>query len=117
MKLAAVIASELNIKAQNVHSVTDISKSTDIFLGSGLYLLRPSKLVREFIRSHDFKGKRVALFGTSTTGIGIETLGMEILLKRKGAIITDKYYCPGQFCLHIAGKSFFVRKDKPSVET
>ena len=76
--------------------------------------MRPSKLVREFIRNNDFRGKKVALFGTSTTGIGIETMGMQWLLKRKGAIITGKYYCPGRFFLRIAGKFLFIRKGRPA---
>jgi hypothetical protein len=48
----------------------------------------------------------VALFGTSTTGIGIEVKGMENLLKRKGAVIIGKYYCPGKF--------MFLRKQRPA---
>jgi hypothetical protein len=82
--------------------------------GQGLYLLRPSKFVRDFIHNNDFRGRKIALFGTSTTGIGIETMGMERLLKRQGAIITGKYYCAGQFFYRFAGKSIIVRKGRPT---
>jgi flavodoxin I len=76
--------------------------------------MRPSKLVRDFIKNNDFQGRKVALFGTSTTGIGIEIMGMDRLLKRKGAIIIGKYYCPGRFFLRIAGKFFCIRKGRPA---
>jgi flavodoxin len=113
-KVAKAIADELNVKAQHVRSVSSLPEGTYIFLGSGLYFMRPSKLVRDFIQNNDFRGRKVALFGTSTTGIGIETMGMERLLKRKGAIITGKYYCPGRFFLRIAGKFLFIRKERPA---
>jgi flavodoxin len=113
-KLATAIADELNVKAQHIRSVTSLPKGADIFLGSGLYFMRPSKLVREFIRNNNFQGRKIALFGTSTTGIGIEIMGMERLLKRKGAIIAGKYYCPGRFFFRIAGKFLFIRKRRPA---
>lgn len=105
-KLATTIADELNVKAQHVGTVKSLSEGTDIFLGSGLYFMRPSKLVRDFIRNNDFKGKKVALFGTSAAGKGIEVIGMEKILKREGAIITGKYYCKGKF--------LFIRKGCPT---
>jgi len=105
-KLAMTIAEEFNVKAQHIQSVKLISEGTDIFLGSGLYFMKPSKLLRDFIRNNDFKGRKVALFGTSAAGKGVEVIGMERLLKRKGAIITGKYYCKGQF--------FFIRKGRPT---
>jgi hypothetical protein len=114
-KVATAIAEELGVKAQHIRSVKSLPQSTDIFLGSGLYFMRPSKLVRDFIRNNDFRGRRVALFGTSTTGIGIETLGMDWLLKRKGAVITGKYYCPGRFFLRIAGKFICLRQERPDI--
>lgn len=105
-KLATAIAEELNVKARHIRSVKTIPQGADIVLGSGLYILRPSKLIRDFIQNNDFEGRKVALFGTSTTGIGIEIMGMQRLLKRKGAVITGKYYCPGKF--------LFIRKGRPA---
>jgi hypothetical protein len=83
-----------------------LPRDADIILGSGLYILRPSKLVRDFIHNNDFQGRKMAIFGTSTTGLGIEAMGMERLLKRQGAIITDKFHC--------AGKFFFIRQGRPA---
>jgi flavodoxin len=105
-KVANAIAEELNAKARHIRSVPILAPGADLFLGSGLYLLRPSKEVRDFIQNNDFKGRKVALFGTSATGIGIETAWMERQLKRRGAIICGKYYC--------AGKIFFIRQNRPS---
>jgi flavodoxin len=113
-KVATAIGEELGVNVQHVRSVGSLSHGANIFLGSGLYFMRPSKLVRDFIRNNDFRGRNVALFGTSTSGIGIETVWMEFLLKRKGATITGKYYCPGRFFLRIAGKFFFFRKGRPA---
>ena len=104
-KLATSIADELNVKARHIRSVESLPEG-DIFLGSGLYFMKPSKLLRDFIRNNDFKGRKVALFGTSAAGKGVEVIGMERLLKRKGAIITGKYYCKGQF--------FFIHKGRPA---
>ena len=114
-ELATAISEEMGVKAVHIRSVESLPQDAAIFLGSGLYFMRPSKLVRNFIRNHDFRGKKVALFGTSATGIGIETLGMEWLLKRKGAVIIGKYYCPGRFFLRIAGKFIFLRQGRPDV--
>jgi flavodoxin len=105
-KVAAAIADELKVKARHIRSVKSLPKGVDVFLGSGLYLLRPAKLVRDFIQNNDFQGRKIALFGSSTSGIGIEIMGMERLLKRKGAIITGKYHC--------AGNLSFIRKARPT---
>ena len=113
-KLATAIADELGTRARHVKSVKSMPEEPDIFLGSGLYLLRPSKMVRKFIKNNDFRGKRVAIFGTSTTGFGIENIGMEWLLKRKGADIVGKYHCAGKFRIRIAGKFFSIRGSRPS---
>ena len=113
-KLATVIADELNVKARHIQAVQSIYPDSDIFLGSGLYFMRPAKLIRKFIKNNSLQGRRIVIFGTSTAGVGIETMWMDWLLKRKGAIITGKYYCPGRFFLRIAGKHLFLRKGRPS---
>ena len=105
-KVAVAIAGELGVKAQHIRGVKTLAEGADLFLGSGLYLLRPSKLVREFIQNNDFRGRKIALFGGSTTGIGIEIMGMERLLKRNGAAITGKFHCAGKFA--------FIRQGRPS---
>jgi flavodoxin len=98
-KLAVAIANELGVKAKHIRGVKTLPPQGEIFLGSGLYLMKPSKVVRDFIQDNDFAGRRVALFGTSASGLGIENLGMAGLLKRKGAIISGKFHCKGKFLL------------------
>jgi len=105
-KVATAIADELHVKARHICSVSSLHRDADIFLGSGLYFMRPSKPVREFIRNNDFVGRKVALFGTSTSGKGIEITGMERILKQKGAFIIGKYHCKGKF--------LFIRKGQPA---
>jgi len=114
-RLATAIADELGVKAQHIRSVTSLPEG-DLFIGSGLYFMRPAKLVRKFIQNNDFGGRRVALFGTSASGIGVETTWMKWLLKRNGAVITGNYYCAGRFFWRVAGRFFFVRKGRPADE-
>jgi flavodoxin len=113
-KVAAAIAGELGVKPVHIRWAKSLPEETDIFLGSGLYFMRPARMVRNFIRSHDLRGKKIAIFGTSTSGFGIETLWMEWRLKRKGAIITGKYYCAASFALRIGKSRFCLRGGRPS---
>jgi flavodoxin len=113
-KLAAAIAAELNIQARHVQWVKSLSEGTEIFLGSGLYFMRPARMIRDFIRNNDFRGRRIALFGTSNSGINLETLFMEWLLKRKGAVIIGKYHCAGRFVFRFGKTRFCLRGGRPS---
>jgi flavodoxin len=113
-KLASTIAAELNVQARHVQLVKSLPEKSEIFLGSGLYFMRPARMVREFIRDHDFQGRRIVLFGTSNSGINVETLWMEVLLKRKGAVIIGKYHCAGKFAFRLGRKRFCLRGGRPS---
>lgn len=113
-KLAAAIAGELEVTPRHVRRVTSLPEGADIFLGSGLYFMRPARMVRDFIRTHDFHGRRVALFGTSNSGLSIETLWMEWLLKRKGAVVIGKYHCPGKFAFRFGTLRLCLRGGRPS---
>jgi len=121
-KLAMTIAEELAVKPQFVRKVDGLAEGADVFLGSGLYFMRPAKLIRDFIRNNDFRGRKVALFGTSASAKGIEIMGMESLLKRRGAVITGKFYTAGNFSLRLpklgtnANRRFGVRKGRPTQE-
>ena len=105
-KVATAIADELDVEARDIASVKSLPEGAYLFLGSGLYFMRPSRLIREFIRDNAFEGRDVALFGTSASGKGIEIKGMESLLKQKGAVITGRYYCKGKF--------YSLRRGRPS---
>ena len=105
-KIADAIASELNIKAEDVRS----AKITEdfIFLGSGCYGGKPSESMEKFIQDNDFENKKIALFGTSGGGVGAEVNVMEALLKKKNANILGKYFCKGKF--------MFANRKKPNEE-
>ena len=49
-KIATAIGKELTVKARHIQTVETLPKGADVFLGSGLYLMRPSKFVRKFIQ-------------------------------------------------------------------
>ena len=75
-KLAESIAEELNVKAEDVERAKLQLETDLVFLGSGCYGGKPSKKMMEFIKSNDFQGRDVALFGTSGGGKGDELTDM-----------------------------------------
>ena len=108
-KVAEAIAAELGVKAENVKVKRELDKDSFVFLGSGCYGYKPGGKLREFIARNDFKGRQVALFGTSGSGEGTEVRVMEELLKPKGALIRGSFYCQG--------RSFFLfNRGHPSKE-
>ena len=113
-RVAATIAGELGVRPLHVRWVKALPQDAEIFLGSGLYFMRPARMVRDFIGNNDFTGKRVALFGTSTSGLDIETWWMRWLLKKKGAIIAGQFHCAGKFVLRFGKRRFCLRAERPS---
>lgn len=95
-KLADAMAEELGTKAVAVKSASVDPGAEVLFLGSGCYAGKPGKNMLKFIEAHDFRGRRVALFGTSGGGKGLEVKAMEESLKGKGATVVGGYYCYGQ---------------------
>ncbi|MDD4876085.1 MAG: flavodoxin family protein [Dehalococcoidales bacterium] len=106
-KVAEVIAEELNATAENVKGKKELGKDSFVLLGSGCYGGRPWRELQKFILNNDFKGKKVALFGTSANGSGDEVKAMEELLKPTGAIIMGKFSCKGKYF-------FFFNRKYPS---
>jgi len=108
-KVAETIAAELGVKAENAKAKQELAKDSFVFLGSGCYAFKPGRKLRKFIAENDFKGRQVALFGTSGSGEGAEVRVMAELLKPTGALIRDSFYCQG--------KSFFLfNRGHPSNE-
>jgi len=95
-KVAEVIATELGIKAEDVKAKRGLTKDSFVFLGSGCYGYKPGGKLRKFIARNDFKGRQVALFGTSGSGEGNEVKAIEELLKPKGTLIRGSFYCQGK---------------------
>jgi len=96
-KVAEAIADELGVKAENVKEKEWLTQGSFVFLGSGCYGGKPGKGLQGFIARNDFKGRQVALFGTSMGGRGDEVRVMEELLKWEGALIRGSFYCKGRF--------------------
>ena len=95
-KMAAAIAGELGVEAQSLKKLAGVPKDGLLFLGSGSYGDKPSEDMAKFIENNDFTGRKVALFGTSGKGEGLEVRCMEEALKQKGANIIGNYYCKGK---------------------
>ncbi|MBA7693868.1 hypothetical protein ES703_102464 [subsurface metagenome] len=98
-KVAEAIAAELDVKAENVKAKEWLTKGSFVFLGSGCYAGKPGKGLQKFIARNDFKGREVALFGTSAGGGGDEVRVMEELLKWEGGLIRGSFYCKGRLVL------------------
>ncbi len=108
-KVAEAIAAELGVKAENVKQKKELDKDSFVFLGSGCYANKPGGKLRKFIAGNDFKGRQVALFGTSGDGKGSEVRAMEEMLREAGAVIKGSFYCKGRYF-------FFFNRKHPSRE-
>ena len=95
-KVAEAIAVELGVKAENIKTKKELAQESLVFLGSGCYGYKPGRRVLQFIAKNNFKGRQVALFGTSGSGEGKEVQAMEELLKPAGALIRGSFYCKGR---------------------
>jgi flavodoxin len=103
-KIAEVIADELGVKAENAKTKQTLAKDSFVFLGSGCYAGKASRVMQKFIRDNEFRNRRVALFGTSGSGEGKELNILEELLAPMGGHIQGKFYCRGKFLLSNRGR-------------
>ena len=108
-KLADAIAGELGVKAEDAKTASLDKGNGILFMGSGCYGGKPGNEIMQFIEANDFKGRIVALFGTSANGHGKQVGIMEEALKQKGAKILGIYESTGQFI-------WFVRRGHPNEE-
>ena len=100
-KVAEAIAAELGVQAADVRQAT-LDKSAEIvFLGSGCYGKKPGPEMVKFIETAGFSGRKVALFGTSAGGVGLEVEEMASTLRSRGASMVGSFYCQGQFLLMV----------------
>jgi len=95
-KVTEAIAAELGVKAESIKEKRELAKDSFVFLGSGCYADKPSGKLRKFIAGNDFKGRKVALFGTSGSGEGHEVKAIEELLKPMGTLIKGSFCCKGK---------------------
>lgn len=101
-KLADVMAKELGTKAEDAKTASLSPDSGVLFLGSGCYGGKPGQNIMNLVETHDLRGRRVALFGTSGGGLGNEVKAMAEALKGRGATVVGEYFCGGQFLLFVS---------------
>lgn len=107
-KVADAIAGELGTKATDV-KVAVVDPEVDvIFLGSGCYGGKPGEDWTKFVETHDFGGRKVALFSTSGFGAGKEIEAMTEALKKRGAIVRGSHSS--------RGKAFVISRGHPNTE-
>ncbi|MCD6453153.1 MAG: hypothetical protein J7K77_02580 [Dehalococcoidales bacterium] len=107
-KLAAAIAEELGVRAVDVKQKKDLAKGSFVFIGSGCYANKQGKGLEELIKENNFKGRSVALFGTSAKGWGDEIKAMKKLLQPTGAFIRGSFHCKGRW--------FIINRGHPTVD-
>jgi flavodoxin I len=98
-KVAEAIAAELNVSADDVKNKNELTEDSFVFLGSGCYGSQPGKGIIGFIDKQDFKGRKVALFGTSGYGHSGSLKALEKKLAAKGAEVIGIYHCKGKWLL------------------
>ena len=108
-KVAEVIATELGVTAENIKKKKGLTEGSFVFLGSGNYGDGLGRTMRKFIAGNDFKGRQVALFGTSGDGKGSEVRAMEEMLREAGTVIKGSFYCKGRYF-------FFFNRKHPNRE-
>jgi flavodoxin len=107
--VAGAIAEELGVEVRDV-TASPPADAKIMFLGSGTYGGKPGEDMMKFIGSADFTGRKVALFGTSSSLAGSEKMiaVMADALKLKGATILGSYHCRGKF--------LFTNRGRPNKE-
>jgi len=108
-KVAEAIATELDVTAENVKTKAKLAEESFVFLGAGKYGPLRSWGLQEFIDGNNFDGRKVALFGTSGDGKGKEVEALEETVTAKGAKISGRFYCKGEFL-------FIINRKHPTSE-
>jgi flavodoxin I len=95
-KMASAIAAELGVEAQSVKAAKGVPQDGLLFIGSGSYGDKPGEDLAKFLAGNDFGGRKVALFGTSARGEGLEVKAMAEALQQKGATVVGSYFSKGR---------------------
>lgn len=105
-KVAEAIATELDVVAEDVKTKDKLAEDSFVFLGAGLYGPLRGWGFRRFIDRNDFRGRKVALFGTSGEGKGTEVGALEEAVAATGAEVAGSFFCRGRF--------LFLKRDHPT---
>ena len=104
--VAEAIATELDVVAEDVKTKDALAEDSFVFLGAGLYGPLRGWGFRRFIDRNDFRGRKVALFGTSGECKGKEVGALEEAVAARGAEVTGSFFCRGRF--------LFLKRDHPT---
>ena len=107
-KVAEAIATELDVVAEDVKTTDKLAEDSFVFLGAGLYGPLRGWGFRRFIDRNDFRGRKVALFGTSGEGKGKEVGALEEAVAAKGGEVAGIFFCRGRF--------LFLKRDHPTTK-
>ncbi|MFC2011893.1 flavodoxin family protein [Chloroflexota bacterium] len=88
--LAEEIALELGIEAGDIREKQTLNGGAFVFLGSSCYGGKQGGATSRFFSSNDFKGRQVALFGTT---LNSKVRKVEELLGMAGALLKGSFYC------------------------
>ena len=106
-KVAEAIAGELGVRATGIASARVDPTAEVLFLGSGRYAGSPGVDMQRFIEANDFRGRKIAYFGTCWLHGLNKARDNELSVKaleKKGAIILGDYRCKGKFLLFNPGR-------------
>jgi flavodoxin len=98
-KVADALAGELGVRATDVAAAALDPNAKIVFLGSGRYGGLPGPEMLRFIEANDFKGRKVAFFGTYwIAGLNAkrEEDATTQALQKKGATVLGSYRCSGK---------------------
>lgn len=95
--MAEAIASELGVPAEDVKTKDGLAEDSVVFLGAGLYGPLRAFGFKRFIGSNQFRGRKVAVFGTSGGGKGIEVEALADAVTAEGAEVVGRFNCRGRF--------------------
>ncbi len=95
-KLADVIADELGIKAGDIKYSSLDPGTKVVLIGSGVYGGKPGEDLMSFIETHDFSGRKVAIFSTSWRTGEKAFSGIAGALRSRGAVMLPGYHCKGR---------------------
>jgi flavodoxin I len=115
-KVAEAIAAELRVTADDVKTKDGLADDSLVFLGAGLYGPLKNLGFRRFIAENDFRGRKVALFGTSGEGRGKEVGALEEAVTAKGAEVAGRFFCKGSF-LYLVNRGRPNRQDLEDART
>jgi len=96
-KVAETIGNALGVTPKDIGIAGVVPQDAFIFLGIECFNGVLPGAVKAFIHENRFRGRKIALFTTSTFGSVMERRKMEKELEINGAVIVRNFRCYGEF--------------------